>query len=206
MQFKRISRLFITGLVAVLPVVVTLAILWWLGSGAELVLGHIIRWIIPDRIYIPGMGIVTGLALILVVGALVNAWFFGRLFRWLDGLIGRIPLVKTLYSALRDLMGFMGGKQAGRFTQVVAVEIGQPPVRIIGFVTREDFTGLPDALGEDGRVAVYMPMSYQIGGYLLLVPRRALIPLDMSLDAAMRFSITAGVSVKKPVNGTKAAH
>jgi uncharacterized membrane protein len=152
------------------------------------------------------MGIVTGLALVLVVGSLVNAWFFGRLFHWLDGLIGRIPLVKTLYGALRDLKGFMSGKQAGRFNQVVAVELGQPPVRIIEFVTREDFTDLPDALGEDGRVAVYMPMSYQIGGYLLFVPRRALIPLDISLDAAMRFSITAGVSMKKPVNGAKPGH
>lgn len=197
-QVMRLSRYFITGLIAVVPVVVTLALLWWLGSGAETILGGMIRRVVPERIYVPGMGIAAGLAIILLVGMLVNAWFFGRLFRWLDGLMNRIPLVKTVYGALRDLMGFVGGKQAARFGQVVAVDLDQPPVRLIGFVTREDFTGLPAALGEDDRVAVYLPMSYQIGGYMLLVPRAALIPLDMSLEEAMRFSITAGMSMNKP--------
>lgn len=197
MLFKRLSKLFLTGFAALLPVIVTLTILWWLASGAETVLGGFMRWFMPDWLYVPGMGLVAGLILTLLVGMLLHAWVFRRVFHWFDSLMNRIPLVKTVYGAVRDLMQFMSGKKTEQFNRVVAVEFGQPPVRVIGFVTREDFTGLPDALQEDDRVAVYMPMSYQIGGYLIMVERSRLIPLDMSLEDAMRFSITAGMSVKQ---------
>ena len=83
------------------------------------------------------------------------------------------------------------------------MDIGSPPIRLIGFVTREDLSGLPKALGEDDRVAVYLPLSYQIGGYMLFMPRSALIPIDMSLEDAMRFSITAGMSTKRNENNGK---
>lgn len=197
MLFKRLSKLFLTGFAALLPVIVTLTLLWWLASGAEKVLGGIMRWFMPDWLYVPGMGLAAGLVLTLLVGMLLHAWVFRRLFRWFDQLMNRIPLVKTVYGAVRDLMQFMSGKKTEQFNHVVAIEFDQPPVRMIGFVTREDFSGLPDALHEDDRVAVYMPMSYQIGGYLVMIERSRLIPLDMSLEDAMRFSITAGMSVKQ---------
>ena len=189
--------MFLTGLAAVLPVIVTLSLLWWLGTTAERFLGGIIRSITPGGFYLPGIGIVAGLIIILLTGMLVDAWFFGSLFRWFEGLMNRIPLIKTVYGAVRDLTDFIGGKETAGFNQVVAVDIGSPPMRLIGFVTRENLDGLPAALGEDDRVAVYLPLSYQIGGYMLFIPRSALIPLDMSLEDAMRFSITAGMSTKR---------
>jgi uncharacterized membrane protein len=200
---RRLTRAFLAGLAAVLPVVVTASLLWWLGSTTERFLGGIIRSLVPDGYYLPGIGIVAGLAVILLVGMLVDAWFFGRLFRWFEALMNHIPLVKTVYGAVRDLTDFVGGKESSRFNQVVAVDIGSPPMRLIGFVTREDLSSLPHALREDDRVAVYLPLSYQIGGYMLFMPRSALIPIDMSLEEAMRFSITAGMSTKRNENNGK---
>jgi uncharacterized membrane protein len=65
----------------------------------------------------------------------------------------------------------------------------------MGFVTRDDLAGLPPGMGEPGMIMVYMPMSYQVGGYTALVPRASVQPVDMSFEEAMRFTLTAGLSV-----------
>jgi uncharacterized membrane protein len=69
--------------------------------------------------------------------------------------------------------------------------------RLVGFVTREDFTGLPPNLGSHETIAVYLPMSYQIGGYTLMLPRGSIEALDLSPEDAMRYTLTAGVSARK---------
>ena len=66
-----------------------------------------------------------------------------------------------------------------------------------GFVTRRDFSALPPNLGDEHTIAVYLPMSYQVGGYTLMLPRDAVEPLDMSVDEAMRYALTAGMSTAR---------
>jgi uncharacterized membrane protein len=65
----------------------------------------------------------------------------------------------------------------------------------MGFVTRDDLAGLPPNMSEPGMILVYMPMSYQVGGYTALIPRASVQPVDMSFEEAMRFTLTAGLSV-----------
>jgi uncharacterized membrane protein len=77
------------------------------------------------------------------------------------------------------------------------VTIGDTPLRLIGFITREDFGDLPVGIGGDDAVAVYLPMSYQIGGFTTMVPRSAVQPVDMSIEQAMRFAVTAGMGEVK---------
>ncbi|MCH8503287.1 MAG: hypothetical protein LAT50_03080, partial [Ectothiorhodospiraceae bacterium] len=71
---------------------------------------------------------------------------------------------------------------------------------------RTDFEGLPDKLGGKGEIAVYMPMSYQIGGYTLILPAEQVEPVDMTMDAAMRFAVTAGMSTGQPNNNHNHNH
>ena len=72
--------------------------------------------------------------------------------------------------------------------------LGSTPKRLIGFITRDEFGELPPGIRDDDTLAVYFPMSYQIGGFTMMVPRLAVQPIDMSIEQAMRFVVTAGMS------------
>src|SRR5690606_17067310 len=125
-------------------------------------------------------------------GLLTRAWLFRRFFMLWDDLFNRIPLVKTVYGAVQDFMRFMSGGAGRSFDRVVMVDWNG--YRIVGFVTCEDWNALPAPLGEDERIAVYFPMSYQIGGYTVFMPRDRVRPVDMDMETAMRFVVTAGLS------------
>lgn len=190
---RRLARTFLSGLAVVLPIVVTFAVLAWLVTTAEAVLGAVVRVLLPDGTYPRGLGIALALGLIFGVGVLMEAVYFRRLMGWLEELLNRIPLVKTVYGAVRDLMSLFSKAGTRRFSKVVMVKFPGIEARLVGFVTLEDFTGLAIE-ARPGEVAVYLPMSYTIGGYTVFLPRECLTPLDMSLEDAMRFVVTAGMS------------
>jgi uncharacterized membrane protein len=194
---KSFSKIFFTGLAALLPALLTAYILIWLGSKAESLFGGAIKLILPDRYYAPGMGLLVGAALIFLVGLMLRAWIVRYVFLRTERLLNRIPLVKAIYSSIRDLMGFFAGGKDQGFSQVVLVRVGDTDIRLLGFVTREDFSDLPAGMAPPGSVAVYMPMSYQIGGYTAILPRSAVEPVDMSMQEAMRFAITGGMKSKR---------
>lgn len=192
MTFRHLGRIFLAGLAAVLPIVITIALAWWLFSAMERVLGAVVIWLIPNVWYVPGMGILLGLLLIFSIGLATHAWLFRKLFGFWDGLFNRIPLVKTVYGAVQDFMRFLSGGTGKQFDRVVMVEIAG--YRAVGFVTRDDHETLPAPLGDGERIAVYFPMSYQIGGYTIFVPRDRVTPVNMGMEDAMRFVVTAGLS------------
>ena len=109
--------------------------------------------------------------------------------RFLD----RIPVVKTIYGATRDFVRLIpaGGKRRD-LRRVVLARFGE--AQVIGFVTQDDAAELGIVHEQDGLVAVYFPMSYQIGGYTALLPRSRVVPLDLPVEAAMRMVLTGGVS------------
>lgn len=194
---RRISSTFLTGLAAILPLVITLALLWWLGSTAEEVLGGLLNAVLPDLLYVPGMGIAAGLGLVFGLGVLLQAYVVRWVFDWLEGLMQRIPIVKTIHGTTRDVTRLLSGDIHEQFGQAVLVQLPGTDFKLVGFITRDDFDGLPENLGGAGTIAVYMPMSYQIGGYTLMLPRERIEPLGLSLEDAMRYALTAGVSARK---------
>ena len=195
---RQISGIFLKGLAAILPVFVTLYLIIWIARTAENVLGGIIRFILPDSWYVPGLGLLLGVALIFCLGILLQAYLIRQLFVWSESLVQRIPLIKTVYSAVQDLMAFISGSNQRQASQVVLVRVslGDTSARLMGLVTRQDWDGLPGNMGGEDEVAVYMPMSYQVGGYTLILPRKHLEPVDMGIDEAMRFALTAGMSTQ----------
>lgn len=195
-MMRYLTRTFLTGLVTVLPVVASLYLLVWLVVAAESVLGEGMRSILPEELYWPGMGLVLVVLLIFVIGLLMRTWVAQKLFSWGEALLYRTPVVKSVYGPLRDLFIFMAEPRAQGLQQVVAVRIGNADMKLVGFVTRDDLAGLPAGINDAGTVAVYLPLSYQIGGYMVLVPRASVEPLEMSLEDAMRLTLTAGLSAK----------
>ena len=191
---RHITRTFLAGLATVLPVVATLYLVYWLASSAESILGAGLRLVLSDRFYWPGLGVALGAAIIFAVGLLMHTWLARTIFSWWERLLYRLPLIKSIYGAFRDLLSFVAAPRDKALQQVVAVRIGETDMRLLGFVTRDNLQDLPKGLAEADAAAVYLPMSYQIGGYTVLVPRSALQPVEMSLEDAMRFAVTAGLS------------
>ena len=190
-----LSRVFFQGLLTILPIALTLYVLWWLGSMAEAVLGPLFRLGLPDESYLPGMGLAAGVVLIFLVGLVINAWGISQLIGWGERLLNRLPLIKLIYGPMRDLMQFFSSSQK-KMDQVAMVRLGQSDVRLLGFVTRQEFGGLPAGIGDENKVAVYLPMSFQLGGFTVIAPREAIEPIAMSIEEAMKFALTAGVTTR----------
>src|SRR5438552_13853967 len=176
---KRLTALFLEGLIAILPLAVTVILIGWLGRTAERTLGVAIKWVLPKAWYLPGMGVAAGLAVIFLAGLLMNIYGVPRLIRWSETFIARIPLVKTIYGAMRDLLGFFSTSGAGgaggaggggaQRSKVVIVTLGSSGIRAVGLLTRERFDDLPPGLGAASDVAVYLPLAYATGGVMLIV-------------------------------------
>jgi len=189
---KTVGKLMLKGLIAVLPIALTLYIMWWLGSGAEALLGGLLRRVLPERLYVPGLGLILGAGLLIAMGSLMNAVVARRLAAVLDRLMNRVPLVKTVYGAVRDLLSLFSKTAKERVDHVVLVQFTDSSVRLLGLVTRAVVPELDVGEGGDSLVAVYIPMSYGIGGYTVLAPKSALTPVRMEVEHALRFAITGG--------------
>ncbi len=190
---KSIGRIFLTGMLTVLPVLATIFLVVWLVTGAERFVGKQMMWLIPDEYYRTGMGLVIALAVIFLVGLLMHAVIFRRLFGWAERLLLEVPFVRSVYGALKDMFGLFAGHEEEQVLQVVSVTLPGTNMRALGFVTRREFAGLPEGVGGEGEIAVYLPMSYQIGGYTLFVPRDEARPVEMTREEAMTFVLTAGL-------------
>lgn len=193
---KKITRTFLTGLVTVVPVVATFYLFIWLVIAAESFLGTAMRSVLPERFYWPGVGMVLVVVLIFLVGLFMRTWVAQRLFAWGEALLYRLPVVRTVYGPLRDFFSFLTEPKQKGLQQVVVVQVGDSNMRLVGFLTRDDLSGLPEGINDRDAVAVYLPLSYQIGGYMVFVPRSSVRPVDMSLEDAMRLTLTAGLSTK----------
>jgi uncharacterized membrane protein len=142
---------------------------------------------------LPGMGILAALLLLLAAGTLFNALLVQSALASWERFLDRIPVVKTIYGATRDFVKLLptGGKRRD-LRHVVLARFGD--ARVIGFVTQDDASELGIVERSDDLVAVYFPMSYQVGGYTALLPRARVQPLDIPVEAAMRLVLTGGIS------------
>ncbi len=192
-MLKAFSRILLTGFITLLPVVLTVYLIYWLAVTSEQLMGNMLRLVMPETFYFPGIGMLAGLLVMFVVGLLMKAYLIRRIFRLGEKVLYRLPLIKTVYRAFRDLFDFMSPKKAG-MGQVVAVNI--KGIQAIGFITQEDKSRLPEVFRNEDSVLVYLPMSYMVGGYTIFVPRENVRELDMSMDEAMRFVLTAGITGK----------
>jgi uncharacterized membrane protein len=189
---KQLWNLVLKGLAALLPIGVTIYVVIWLATSVEAMLRDVITLVLPQRHYWPGLGLLIAFLLLLGAGLIVNAYMVRWFLSLWEQFLERIPLVKTVYGALRDLMKFLPGEGKRRDLQrVVLATFGE--AHVIGFVTRETVPEL--AIGSGAHiVAVYFPMSYQIGGYTLYMPRERLKPLDITVEEGMRLVLTGGIS------------
>jgi uncharacterized membrane protein len=196
---KPISRTFFKGLIAIIPLTLTLYLLLWLAGMAEFALGNIFKFFLPERWYIKGLGFVLFLPLVYFFGGFLDSRAFRRLFNMFEELLLQIPVLKSIYGAIRDFTSLFSGKQKGKFKQVVLVNVPHGKGQQIGFITVSDVDGLSHSFIANDQVAVFLPFSYMVGGNTVVISRENVLEIDLSVEDALRFIATAGVIGK--VNG-----
>ena len=184
-----IRRSFVSGLGIVLPILVTVWLAVWFVQASEKLLGGVTRRLLPGDWYLPGTGVVLMLVVVFVAGVFAHGWLarvFGGFFR---RLIKRIPMLGAIYDSLRDIVDFATGEKGADLNEVVLLSLPGVDAPVLGFVT-----GAVAPVEDDERIAVYLPMSYQIGGFTVFVERERCRPVDMTKEQAMRFALTAGIA------------
>ena len=177
-----------------LTVVLTLYLFYWFAVSMEDVLGNLIRLALPDEKYRPGMGIAVGFVVVFIIGMLMHLYVVRWLFTKTESIFYRMPLIKSVYGAIRDFFDYFSPQSKKQFEQVVSVSIGDTGMQVIGFVTRDEDEKLPKDFSDHDNILVYIPLSYMIGGYAVFMPRSAVRPISMNMEEAMRFTLTAGVT------------
>lgn len=182
---RRLLGYFGRGLVLLAPLAVTLWVCWVVFTGMDGWLG------LP----IPGAGFLATILLITLVGFLGSNLLTRSIMGGLESIMARLPFVRLLYSATRDLLNaFVGEKR--RFEAPVLVRLtADNSVHLMGFITQESLSHL----GLSGQVAVYCPHSYNFSGQLLIVSADRVQPLDVASSDALAFVVSGGVSGLVPL-------
>ena len=185
---KRIIRYFLQGLLIIAPAFITVYIVYLVFTFLDTAIQHFFAEYLP--FYIPGLGILAILILITILGFIGQSILFRPFQTLLDRILINAPLVKVLYSALRDLFSaFVGGEK--KFNQPVLVKVNLiSDLEKMGFVTTEDLT----ELDIKDKVAVYFPHSYNFSGEMFIVPKEHIRPINIPAADAMKFIVSGGIT------------
>ncbi|NOZ24867.1 MAG: DUF502 domain-containing protein [Nitrospirae bacterium] len=179
---KKLTEYFLKGLLFLVPLVATVYVVY-------------LVFIKIDRLFsfeIPGVGFVVTILTITGVGFIASNFLTKGLVLLVDRTFARLPLIKMIYTSVRDLIGAFVGDKRSFNKPVLVTLVPESRVQVIGFVTRE---GLQH-LGLTDSVAVYLPQSYNFAGNLVIVPRDQVVPIDADSGDVMAFIVSGGVTAK----------
>ncbi|SDD89042.1 Uncharacterized membrane protein [Priestia aryabhattai B8W22] len=190
---KAIIKSFINGLLTIVPIILVIYILVRVFNFLDSILGNVLKPYMKED-YIPGVGILATLVLITFLGWLSTRFLAGKIINLIDRLLEKIPLVKTLYSVIKDtFQSFLGEKKS--FSKVALVTMPGTSMKVIGFVTSEEVEEVIHSLKD--HVAVYIPQTFQVAGFTFLIPKEEIEWLDIKPEEAMKFVLSGGVSSSK---------
>jgi uncharacterized membrane protein len=181
---KKLVDYFFKGLVIFVPMALTVFLLIWAFKSLDAVF--------PDTLTasFPGMGILLTVLLIFVIGFVASNFLGKRLFALIEKIFKGLPLVKLLYSAVKDMIEAFAGEKKSFDKPVIATIAPGGAAKVVGFVTQESL----ENLGLSDYAAVYLPQSYNFAGNVLLFPKESVKPLNIESSQAMAFIVSGGVS------------
>jgi len=179
---KRISQYFLQGLLFLIPLFVTLYVIYWIFIKIDRVLD------LP----VPGLGFVVTIVFITLIGFIASNFLTRNIVHLVDKVFARLPLVKMIYTSIRDLVNaFVGDKKSFNKPVQVAVD-RENNIKILGFATRDSL----ETIGIKGSMAVYVPQSYNFAGNLIIVKKEQVIPLETDPGEVMKLIVSGGVSAR----------
>src|ERR1700754_5044916 len=190
--FGILLNYFVKGLIVVVPIGAAFFLIWWAISTLDSAL-NLSDFLWTDSkgkpIYIPGLGILNVLVIILIAGILVTNVITDPIKRWFNRWLNRLPLFKFLYSSIKDLTEAFVGEEK-KFNEPVLVEVNEFGLKKIGFLVQKDLA----TLNLPGEVAVYFPYSYSFAGQVVIIHSSKVKHIEKSAADMMKFVISGGVS------------
>lgn len=187
---KTIFRSFINGILTIVPIILVIYVIYKTFLFLDGLLGNTLRPYFKDD-YIPGIGLLTTIILITLLGWLSTKLITGKIIKIIDVLLERIPVVKTIYSVIKDtVQSFLGEKKS--FSKVALVVIPGTEMRSMGFITSEQLEDFYSPL--KGHVAVYVPQTFQVAGFTFLIPKQQVEIIDVKPEDAMKFILSGGMT------------
>jgi uncharacterized membrane protein len=193
---KQLYQYFFRGLLTALPIALTLYIIYIFWAWSERFSEEWVRPLVGEA-YIPGMGLLIGLATIVVLGYLISHRLILKLISMVEFPFINIPVVKSIYLSLKNFADYFNPAEEDIAQQAVIVKSPDHALEMVGLITQQSVESLPKGFGKDGRVAVFLPMGYNVGGYTVFVPRDWIIPIEMSAEDVMRNSLFAWMTSKQ---------
>ena len=185
-----------TGLLVIVPGVITAWVLAWFVGTLDVTLAILPEAWQPDRLlgfHVPGFGAMLTLTILLVVGALASNFAGRKLVQWGDALVSRIPVVRSIYSSVKQVSDTLFSESGNAFRTAVLVQWPREGVWTVAFVTGAP-SGEVAAYLRDEFVSVYVPTTPNpTGGYFVMVRKSDCVELEMSVDAALRYIVSMGV-------------
>ena len=187
------KRYFLTGLLVITPIWGTVLVLKTLFVTVDGILGNILADIVTQDYYVPGLGILTLLTLILMAGMIATNFLGGQLYKRWEGFLDRVPIVRGIYDTLKSMMDILSFKQREKYNKVVMIQFPKNGNYVLAFVTGETRDEV-QKLAPEPLVHVYVPTSPNpTSGYFLLVPEREVESVDMSVEEAMKLIVSGGL-------------
>jgi uncharacterized membrane protein len=190
---KLIYQYFFRGLITILPIGLTIYLLYVFWAWSEKIAETLLHPLV-GKAYIPGMGLVIGLAAIVILGYLISHRFIFKLLSMLEFPFANIPVVKNIYLSLKNFADYFNPVQDNNQQQAVILKSPNNPLEMVGLITQQSVESLAKGFTKGDRVAVFLPMGYNVGGYTVFVPREWVQPVEMSAEEVMRMSLFAWMS------------
>ena len=191
-----LRKWLLSGLLVLVPLIITLGVLDWVVSTLDKTLNILpVAWH-PDRwigLRIPGLGVLFALAVVLSIGALASNIVGNRLVSWWHALLHRIPVVRSIYSGVKQVSDTLFSEKGNAFRKALLVQWPREGVWTVAFLTGQPSGNLAKHLPDDC-LSVYVPTTPNpTGGYFVMLRRADCIELDMSVDEALTYIISMGV-------------
>ncbi|HSR01197.1 MAG TPA: DUF502 domain-containing protein [Methylophilaceae bacterium] len=193
---KQLYQYFFRGLLTALPIGLTIYVLYAFWSWSEKVSESWIRPLVGEA-YIPGMGLLITVASILVLGYLISHRMILRLISMIEFPFTNLPVVKSIYLSLKNFADYFNTTEESSGQQAVILKSPNFDLEMVGLITQQSVESLPSGFSEDDRVAVFLPMGYNVGGYTMFVPRDWIRPINMTAEEVMRNSLFAWMTNTK---------
>lgn len=182
---KRIFKHFLKGVLVTAPVAITIFVIFKIITITD---SYFISALKPLNLYFSGVGIILTFILITLIGILASNWLTGKIFNLIDEFFTKVPLVKIIYTTIKDTMSsFFDGKKG--FSKLAIITLPNSEMKLLGFVTNENL----ERFELEDYISVYLMQSMQWAGNLILVPKDWATVLDVSTEEAIKFIASAGL-------------
>jgi uncharacterized membrane protein len=183
---------FIKGVLTVVPIILVIYVVIKMFNFFDSILGDLLKPYLKDD-YIPGIGLLITIVLLTILGWLSTKFITGKVIKLIDRLLVNIPIVKTIYSVIKDTIhSFLGDNKS--FSKVALVTLPGTEMKSLGFITAEDLENFYTPL--ENYVAVYIPQTFQVAGFTFLLPKEQVEIIEVKPEDAMKFILSGGMTSK----------